>query len=179
ASILENAMRQALGSLTITEIINTKRAALMTTITTATAEQARAFGVKIIDVKIRQADFPKENAERVYEQMRSQRQEQAQAIRSQGQETAIKIQAEADRDKARIIAESQETSQKIRGQADAERNAIFADAYSKDPEFFAFYRSLTAYETALKKTASGEASILMSPDSEFFRYFNDVNGRKR
>ncbi len=178
SSILEGSIREALGALTITEIINTKRAELMQTITTTTAAEATKFGVRIIDVKIRRADFPEENAEKVFERMRSERQQQAQRIRSEGQEAAVKIKAEADKDRATLVAEAQEQSQKVRGEADAERNAIFAAAYSRDAEFFAFYRSMTAYEEALRNDANGDTSMLMSPDSEFFRYFNDVRGKK-
>ncbi|MEM1410365.1 MAG: protease modulator HflC, partial [Pseudomonadota bacterium] len=101
--------------------------------------------------------------------------EQAQRIRAEGEEAAREIRAEAEKNAVAIRATAREESQKIRGLADAERNKIFADAYNRDPEFFAFYRSLTAYETALQ---DGDTTIILSPDSEFFRYFNDTGGKR-
>ena len=174
--VLGESMREALGEATVKQITTTNRAQLMRQIQASTAAEAEAFGVDIIDVKIRRADFLESNALNVYERMKSDYQQQAQKIRAEGREEAQKIRAEADKQVVTIIANAEEQSQKVRGEADRDRNAIFADAYNKDPEFFAFYRSLTAYEEALKN-GTGQTTMLMSPDSEFFRYFNDVNGR--
>ena len=174
--VLGESMREALGEATVKQITTTNRAQLMRQIQNATASEAEAFGVAIVDVKIRRADFLDTNAINVYERMKSDYQQQAQKIRAEGKEEAQKIRAEAEKQVVTILANAEEQSQKIRGEADRERNAIFAAAYNKDPEFFAFYRSLTAYEQALKE-GTGKTTMLMSPDSEFFRYFNDVNGR--
>ena len=138
-------------------------------------EDARRFGIEIIDVKIRRADLPPQNSQAVFERMITERNQLAQQIRAEGNESAQQIRALADRQATEITAEAQEESQKLRGAADGERNAVFAAAYGQDPEFFAFYRSLLAYEESLQK---GDTTILLSPDSEFFRYFNDLQGSR-
>jgi membrane protease subunit HflC len=174
SQLLTTNMRNILGEVEITEIITTKRFDLMREIQAATAAQVSRFGVEIIDLRIRRADFPDENAERVYERMKSEYVQEADRLRAEGDEEAKKIEAAANLDVSRILAEAEEESQRIRGRADGERNAIFNSAYNKDPEFFAFYRSLLSYEEALK---DGETTIILSPDSEFFRYFNDIQGQ--
>ena len=173
--LLETALRQALGEVTINEIITTRRVELMQEIQRQMASGARNFGVEIIDVRIRRADFPEQNAQRVYARMQSERQQQAQLIRAEGQEQAQRIRAEAEKQRTQILAEAEEQSQRIRGRADGRRNAVYNEAYSRDPEFFAFYRSLNSYELALNE---GQTQIILSPDSEFFRYFENQNGRQ-
>ncbi|MEM8936143.1 MAG: protease modulator HflC [Pseudomonadota bacterium] len=238
AAVVESSLRRVLGGATDTAIIRDERAPLMQQITNATAEEAQKFGVSIIDVQIRRADFPPENEDDVYERMRSERVQIAQQIRAEGEEQARIITAQADRVETEIIARANQRALQIQGQADATRNCIFAGAYDgarvvinetafaepetptaagaptpaapadvineeaadadsiveellgdnadgqiitcefqpgaeRDPqraEFFAFSRSLLAYEESLRK---GETTILLSPDSEFFRYFND------
>ncbi|MEM6748283.1 MAG: protease modulator HflC [Pseudomonadota bacterium] len=172
-AVLGEAMREVLGEVNIRSIITEQRNALMSDIQENVAAEALKLGVTIIDVRIRQADFPEENAENVYNRMISDYRQQAERIRADGERRAREIVAQADKDAVEILAEANEESQIIRGQADATRNETFASAYTKDPEFFAFYRSLTAYETALQ---DGETTIILSPDSEFFRYFNDTAG---
>ena len=172
-AVLDDAVRQVLGGVSISDIITTQRSQLMVAIQNNVSQEASKLGVRIIDVRIRQADFPQENALRVYNRMKSEYAEQAAEIRAEGEREAREIRAGAEKEAVQILAEANETSQKIRGMADAERNAIFAGAYSRDPEFFAFYRSLTAYEQALR---DGETTIILSPNSEFFRYFNDQSG---
>ncbi|MEO1657054.1 MAG: protease modulator HflC [Pseudomonadota bacterium] len=172
-AVLGEAMREVLGEVTIRAIITEQRNALMSDIQENVATEALKLGVTIIDVRIRQADFPAENAENVYRRMSSDYNQQAQRIRADGERRAREITAQADKDAAEILATANEEAQRIRGTADAERNGTFAEAYSQDPEFFAFYRSLTAYEKALQ---DGETTIILSPDSEFFRYFNDTAG---
>ncbi|GGY44063.1 protease modulator HflC [Parvularcula lutaonensis] len=173
-AVLNEAIRQVLGEVQIKDIITERRGELMAAIQKAVAEEARQLGVEIIDVRIRQADFPEENAQNVYARMSSDYNQQAQRIRADGERRAREIRAAADKQAVQIIAQADEESQRIRGAADAERNAIFADAYTRDPEFFAFYRSLTAYEKALQ---DGETTIILSPESEFFRYFNSQRGQ--
>ncbi len=172
---LNDSLRAVLGSVTIDEIISERRSELMGRIQQQLTQSARPLGVEIIDVKIRRADLPQTNSEAVYQRMIAERRQLAQQYRSEGNEQANQIRAQADRQVIEIKAEANEEAEKIRGAADAERNAIFAAAYGKDPEFFAFYRSLLAYEEALQK---GGTTILLSPDSEFFRYFNNLEGSR-
>jgi len=174
--IMQNSLRQTMGEVTIQDIVTNLRTELMTRIESQMDTEARKFGVRIIDVKIRKADFPDDIAETVYGQMRSQREETAQLIRSEGSRESTRIKAEAARKRAEILADANREALEIQGSADAKANAVFNEAYSKDAEFFAFYRSLTAYEAALER---GETTILLSPDSEFFRYFNDLNGDRK
>ncbi len=172
----EDSIRAVLGEVTVDEIISERRSELMLRIRELLSGSARPLGVEIIDVKIRRADLPQTNSEAVFQRMIAERRQLAQQYRSEGNEQANQIRAQADRQVIEIKAEAEEEAQKIRGAADAERNAIFAAAYGKDTEFFAFYRSLLAYEEALQK---GETTILLSPDSEFFRYFNNLEGRRK
>lgn len=173
---LEDSIRAVLGEVTVDEIISTQRAELMLRIRDLLAQSARPLGVAIIDVKIRRADLPQTNSEAVFQRMIAERRQLAQQYRSEGNERANQIRAQADRQVIEIKAEAEEEAQKIRGAADGERNAVFAAAYGKDAEFFAFYRSLLAYEVALQ---SGETTILLSPNSEFFRYFNNLEGARQ
>ena len=173
SQLLTTNMRNVLGGVRINEIITTRRTELMREIQTRTALQASRFGVDIIDLRIRRADFPDENAARVYDRMKSEYVQEADRLRAEGDEEAKIITSEADKEVITILATAEEEAQKIRGRADQSRNAIFAEAYNRDPEFFAFYRSLLAYEAALK---DDETTIILSPDSDFFKYFNDLNG---
>ncbi|MCI5046041.1 MAG: protease modulator HflC [Aquisalinus sp.] len=173
SQLLTTNMRNVLGGVRINEIITTRRTELMREIQTRTALQASRFGVDIIDLRIRRADFPDENAARVYDRMKSEYVQEADRLRAEGDEEAKIITSEADKEVITILATAEEEAQKIRGRADQMRNAIFAEAYNRDPEFFAFYRSLLAYEAALK---DDETTIILSPDSDFFKYFNDLNG---
>lgn len=173
---LEDSIRAVLGEVTVDEIISERRSELMLRIRDLITESARPLGVEIVDVKIRRADLPQTNSVAVFQRMIAERNQLAQQYRSEGNERANQIQAQADRQVIEIKAEAEEEAQKIRGAADGERNAVFAAAYGKDAEFFAFYRSLLAYEAALQ---NGETTILLSPDSEFFRYFNNLEGTRQ
>lgn len=173
---LEDSIRAVLGAVTVDEIISERRSELMLRIRDLLSQSARPLGVEIIDVKIRRADLPQTNSEAVFQRMIAERRQLAQQYRSEGNEQANQIRAQADRQVIEIKAQAEEEAQKIRGAADGERNAVFAAAYGKDAEFFAFYRSLLAYEEALQ---NGETTILLSPDSEFFRYFNNLEGRRQ
>lgn len=174
-TLMNQTVRRVLGEVSVDEIVSTQRAPLMVRIRELLGEDARRFGIEIIDVKIRRADLPPQNSQAVFERMITERNQLAQQIRAEGNESAQQIRALADRQATEITAEAQEESQKLRGAADGERNAVFAAAYGQDPEFFAFYRSLLAYEESLQK---GDTTILLSPDSEFFRYFNDLQGSR-
>ncbi|MGF1543853.1 MAG: protease modulator HflC [Parvularculaceae bacterium] len=174
-SLMNQTVRRVLGEVSVDDIVSDKRAELMLRIRDLLGQSARPLGVDIIDVKIRRADLPTQNSQAVFQRMITERNQLAQEIRATGNEQAKVVQAEADRRATEIRAEAEEESEKLRGLADAERNAVFAAAYGKDPEFFAFSRSLLAYEEALQK---GDATILLSPDSEFFRYFNSLDGTR-
>jgi membrane protease subunit HflC len=168
-------VRRVLGEASVDDIVSGRRNDLMVRIRELLGASARQLGVEIIDVKIRRADLPLQNSQAVFQRMITERNQLAQQIRAQGDEEAQKIRAQADREATEIRSRATEESEKLRGQADAERNAVFAAAYGKDPEFFAFYRSLVAYEEALRK---GDSTIVLSPDSEFLRYLNNVRGRR-
>lgn len=172
---MNQTVRRVLGEVSVDEIVSGKRSELMVRIRDLLGASARQLGIEIIDVKIRRADLPLQNSQAVFQRMITERNQLAQQIRSQGNEEAQKIQAQADRERIEITSKAQEEAEKLRGQSDAERNAVFAASYGKDPEFFAFYRSLTAYEEALRK---GDSTIILSPDSEFLRYLNNVRGRR-
>ena len=176
---LEDSIRAVLGGVTVDEIISERRSELMVNIRELLTTSARPLGVEIVDVKIRRADLPQTNSEAVFQRMIAERRQLAQQYRSEGNEQANQIRAQADRQVIEIKAKAEEEAQKIRGGADGERNAVFAGAYGKDPEFFAFYRSLLAYEKALQKgDTQSETTILLSPESEFFRYFNNLQGTR-
>jgi len=169
----ESAIREALGEVESAEIISGQRAQLMETIQRNVNEDMRENGVDIIDVRIRRADLPQDNSERVFERMRTARQQEAQRIRSEGEEQARRIRAEAAAEAQIIEANAQEQAEIIRGEGDAERARIYANAYERDPEFFSFYRSMLAYEKSIQQGTP----IVLSPDSEFFRYFGDQLGQ--
>ena len=175
-SIMNQTVRRVLGEVSVDAIVTTERPALMRRIRDLLGESARDLGVEIIDVKIRRADLPPQNSQAVFQRMITERNQLAAQIRAEGNEAAQQIQAQADRQVTEVKAQAEEEAQRIRGGADAERNAVFAAAYGKEPEFFAFYRSLLAYKQAMR---SGDTTILLSPDSEFLRYFNNLEGRKR
>jgi membrane protease subunit HflC len=172
---MNQTIRRVLGEVPVDDIVSGRRNALMLRIRELLGASVRDIGIEIIDVKIRRADLPAQNSQAVFQRMIAERNQLAQQFRAQGNEEAQKIRAQADREATEIRSAANEESEKLRGAADAERNAVFAAAYGKDPEFFAFYRSLIAYEEALRK---GDATILLSPDSEFLRYLNNLKGRR-
>lgn len=173
AAIINASIRQALGGVPLEHIISGERAALMTQIREIVNGEASDFGIEVIDVRIKRADLPEANSEAVYQRMQTERQREAKELRAQGAEEAQKIRAIADRDKVVIIAEAQKQSQITRGEGDGEAIRIFADAFGKDLEFFAFYRSMEAYKEAL---GQNDTTLVLSPDSEFFRFFGDITG---
>jgi membrane protease subunit HflC len=127
------------------------------------------FGLDVVDVRIKRADLPEENSEAVFRRMQTERQQRAASYRAQGSQQSQEIKAEADRKVTVTIATAQQEAEKISGEGDAERNRIFAQAYGADPDFFAFYRSMQAYDTAFK---GGDTRGILSPKSDFFRYFS-------
>ena len=174
--IANSSIRNILADATYTAIVRTDRAALMNRIQDDVNRQARAFGIEIVDVRLTRVDLPAANSQAVFQRMQTERQREAADLRANGSQTSQEIRARADRDVQVLLGEAGRKSDETRGQGDAERNRIFAAAFNKDPEFFSFYRSMQAYETGLR---AGETRMVLSPNSDFFRFFNDPQGRAR
>jgi len=172
-TLLNAALRRVLGEVTFIAVVRDEREALMLRIRELLDREADAYGVQIVDVRIRRADLPEANSLAVYKRMQTDREREAAEIRAQGGQKAQEIRSKADREATVIIAEANSAAEQVRGTGDGERNRLFAEAYGKDPEFFAFYRSMTAYETGLR---SNDTRFLLRPDSEFFRFFANPAG---
>jgi modulator of FtsH protease HflC len=175
SSLLNAALRRVLGEATLIHVVRDERAALMARVRDQLDREARAFGIEVVDVRIRRADLPEQNSQAVYQRMQTERQRQAASIRGEGSQKSQEIRAKADRDVTVLVAEAQSRAEQIRGEGDAERNRIFAEAYTKDPDFFAFYRSMQAYETGLR---ANDTRLVLRPDSDFFKYFGNPAGRE-
>ena len=171
---MTSTLQGELGKVNQPDIISGQRASLMQRIRNTLHANMASLGIEIIDVRIRQADLPKENSDRVYERMKSQLKQKVNQYQAEGESLYLNIIGDADKQKAVILAEARQQSERLRGEGDAERNKIYASAYNKDAEFFSFYRSLIAYETAIK----AGTPMVLSPDSDFFRYFGDQSGRR-
>jgi modulator of FtsH protease HflC len=171
---LTSALRRVLGRATLADVVRNKRDELMAQMRTELDTYATPFGVDVIDVRIRRADLPRQNRDAVYARMQTERQREAAELRAEGSQKATEIRAKADRDVTVLLAEANSQAQTIRGQGDAERNRIFAEAYGQDPNFFAFYRSMQAYETSMQRS---DTHLVLRPDSDFFRYFGDPAGK--
>jgi modulator of FtsH protease HflC len=172
-TLLNAAMRRVLGEATLTQIVRDERENLMVKIRDQLDKEADGYGIQVVDVRIRRADLPDANSQAVYQRMQTERQRQAAEFRAQGGQKAQEIRSRADREATVIVAEANSTAEQVRGTGDAERNRLFAEAYGKDPEFFAFYRSMTAYENGLK---SNDTRFLLRPDSDFFKFFSNSSG---
>ncbi len=166
-SILTASLRQVLGSVTSKDIVSPERTILMIRIRDSARREALELGVEIIDVRIRRADLPEQNLNATFARMNAEREREAADERARGKERAQEVRATADRGAVELVSEAERQAEVIRGQADAERNNIYASAYGRDPEFFAFYRSLRAYERALQ---GSNTTLVITPDSEFFDY---------
>jgi membrane protease subunit HflC len=173
-TILNSSLRRVLGEATFIQAVRDERATLMNRIREQVNREAQQFGIDVVDVRIRRADLPDANSQAIYQRMQTERQQEAAEFRARGAEQAQRTRARADRDVTVLIAEANSKSEQVRGEGDGERNRIFADAFGKDPDFFSFYRTMQAYEAGLKP---GETRMLLAPDSDFFRYFNDATGR--
>mgnify|MGYP001158799088 CR=1 FL=1 len=174
-SILRAELREVLGSVSSNDILSSDRAALMLRIRNAAIASARSLGVEVIDVRLKRTDLPTENLDATFQRMRAEREREATDERARGNEAAQRVRAQADRTVVELVSDAERQAEIVRGEADARRNAIFAEAFSKDSEFFEFYRSLTAYERALQGKNS---TMVMSPDSEFFDFLGSDNGRR-
>jgi membrane protease subunit HflC len=174
SSVLNSSLRRVLGESNFIEVVRDDRADLMGRIKEGMNAEARDnFGIEVVDVRLRRADLPDANSLAVYQRMQTERQREAAEIRAQGAQASQAIRAKADRDVTVIIAEATSKGEQLRGEGDGTRNKIFADAYNQDTDFFAFYRSMQAYEFGLHKEGT---RMLLSPDSDFFRYFQNPAG---
>ncbi len=171
--LIESAIRRVLGAATLADVVKDRREPLMKEIAAQVNREGHDYGVEVVDVRIKRADLPQQNLESVFNRMKADRVREATELRAQGEAERNRIQANADRDVTIIKAEAVKKSELLRGEGDAERNRVFNDAFSRDPEFFRFYRSMQAYENAIKPN---ETRMLLSPDSEFLRYFNSPTG---
>jgi modulator of FtsH protease HflC len=173
AILLNAALRSVLGAATLLDVVRDKRDELMTKMRDQIDIRAKPYGIEVIDVRIRRADLPPKNSQAVYQRMQTERQREAAEFRAQGSQKSQEIRARADRDVTVLLAEATSRAEQIRGQGDSERNRIFADAYGRDQDFFAFYRSMQAYDKSMQR---GDTRLVLKPDTEFFRYFSDPTG---
>jgi len=173
-AVLEASLRRVLGSSSFEAVVRDKRHALMQDITQQVNAEAKGLGVTVVDVRIKRADLPEANSLAIFRRMQTERQRQAAEIRAQGEEASRRIRATADRQVTVVKAEATGESERTRGAGDGEKNRVFAEAFGQDPDFFAFYRSMQAYEGALQ---ADDTRLLLSPDSQFFQYFNDAFGK--
>jgi membrane protease subunit HflC len=176
-TLLNSSLRRVLGEVTLMQVVRDQREELMAKVRKQVEGEAQALGITVVDVRIRRADLPEQNSQAIYQRMQTERQQEAAQFRAEGSRRSQEIRARADRDVTVLVAEATSTAERVRGEGDAERNRIFADAYGKDAaEFFTFYRAMQAYEQGLQKT---DTRLLLRPDTEFFRFFADPNGKTR
>ncbi len=176
AILLNSALRSVLGAATLSDVVRDKREELMVKMRDQIDRRSKPYGIEVIDVRIRRADLPPKNSQAVYQRMQTERQREAAEFRAQGSQKSQEIRARADRDVTVLLADATSSAEQIRGQGDSERNRIFADAYTRDPDFFTFYRSMQAYDKSMQR---GDTRLVLKPDSDFFRYFSDPLGRQQ
>jgi membrane protease subunit HflC len=167
--ILSSNLRGVLGEVGLMQVLSTERTDLMQRIRTQTNRSMQGFGVELVDLRIKRADLPEQNNQAIYQRMQTERQREANELRAQGAEIGQRIRSRADRERRVLIADAQRQADIYRGQGDAEATRVFGEAYGQDQGFYQFYRSMQAYRQAL---SDGNTNIVLSPDSEFFRYFN-------
>jgi len=175
STIINSRLRSVLGKQELQTLLSKDRTKQMTLIQEGVNKEAENFGIKIVDVRIKRADLPPANSEAIYRRMQTEREREAKEFRAKGAEMAITITSTADKEVTVILANAQKQSEIMKGEGDGQRNKIFADAFGQDPEFFAFYRNMQAYENAL---IGGETSLILSPDSEFFKFFGSIKGNQ-
>ena len=176
ATIINSRIRSVLGTQELATLLSTDRAVHMATIQNDVNTEAQNFGITIVDVRIKRADLPQANSEAIYKRMQTEREREAKEFRAQGAEMAAKITSTADKEVTVILANANKQSEIMKGEGDGKRNRIFADAFGRDPEFFAFYRAMQSYETAL---IGGDTSLILSPDSDFFKFFGKTGVIKK
>src|ERR1700742_5058227 len=173
-TLLNASLRRVLGEVTFIQVVRDEREALMARIRDQLDHESGGYGIEVVDVRIRRADLREQNSQAVYQRMQTERQREAAEFRAQGGQKAQEIRSSADREATVIVAEANSTAEQVRGEGDGERNRLFAEAYGKDADFFAFYRSMTAYENGLR---ANDTRFLLRPDSDFFKYFGSASGR--
>jgi membrane protease subunit HflC len=171
-SIVQSSLRRVLGNEPLLSVLSTDRTRIMGTIRAQVNEEARRFGIEVTDVRIRRADLPDENTQAILNRMQSERERVAREARAEGAEVAAQVRARADRERTVLIAEAQASADILRGQGENDAIRIFADAFQRDPQFFHFWRSMQAYREAFGE-GGGDTRLLLSPDSEFFRFFRE------
>ncbi len=174
-SVVNNSLRAVLGRVPLKAVISDRRELLMEEVSTLVSNRAIQFGISIEEVRIKKADLPSENSEAIYRRMQTERQQEAAQIRAIGEEKSRVIKAEAEKNKTVILAEAQRDGEILRGEGDAKKNKILGEAFSVDPNFFAFYRAMQAYSKALTE---GDTTMVLSPNGEFFEYFSDTEGKE-
>jgi len=168
ATIINSRIRSVLGTQQLATLLSTDRAVHMASIQNDVNAEAQNFGITIVDVRIKRADLPQANSEAIFKRMQTEREREAKEFRAQGAEMAAKITSTADKEVTVILANANKQSEIMKGEGDGQRNKIFADAFGRDPKFFAFYRAMQSYEKAL---IGGDTSLILSPDSDFFKFF--------
>jgi len=176
ATIINSRLRSVLGTQSLATLLSEDRAKQMAIIQDGVNTEAEKFGIKIIDVRIKRADLPQANSEAIYRRMQTEREREAKEFRARGAEMAVTITSTADRKVTVIVANARKQSEIMKGEGDGQRNKIFANAFGKDPEFFSFYRAMQAYEKAL---IGGDTSLILSPDSDFFKFFGNAGVIKK
>ena len=176
ATIINSRIRNVLGQQELQTLLSKDRSKQMSLIQEGVNTEAQKFGIQIVDVRIKRADLPQANSDAIYRRMQTEREREAKEFRARGAEMAVTITSTADKEVSIILADANKNSEIMKGEGDGQRNAIFADAFGKDPEFFAFYRSMKAYETAL---IGGDTSLILSPDSEFFKFFGNIKPKSQ
>ena len=176
STIINSRIRSVLGTQRLQTLLSEERTKQMALIQDGVNNEAAKFGIEIVDVRIKRADLPPANSDAIYRRMQTEREREAKEFRAKGAEMAITITSTADKEVPVILADAEKQSQILKGEGDGQRNKIFADAFGQDPEFFAFYRAMQAYETAL---IGGETSLILSPDSEFFKFFGNIKSKSQ
>jgi len=176
ATIINSRIRSVLGTQELATLLSTDRAVHMATIQNDVNTEAQNFGITIVDVRIKRADLPQANSEAIFKRMQTEREREAKEFRAQGAEMAAKITSTADKEVTVILANANKESEIMRGEGDGKRNKIFADAFGRDPQFFSFYRAMQSYEKAL---IGGDTSMILSPDSDFFKFFGKTGVIKK
>ena len=171
ATIINSRLRSVLGKHSLATLLSEERSKQMAIIQEGVNTEAEKFGITIIDIRIKRADLPQANSEAIYKRMQTEREREAKQFRARGAEMAVTITSTADKEVTVILANANKQSEIMKGEGDGIRNKIFADAFGQDPEFFSFYRAMQAYETAL---IGGETSLILSPDSDFFKFFGST-----
>jgi len=171
ATIINSRLRSVLGKHSLATLLSEDRTKQMAIIQDGVNNEAEKFGITIIDIRIKRADLPQANSEAIYKRMQTEREREAKQFRARGAEMAVTITSTADKEVTVLLANAKKQSEIMKGEGDGQRNRIFAQAFGKDPEFFAFYRAMQAYETAL---IGGDTSLILSPDSDFFKFFGNT-----